>query len=82
MKAATVLGLLALGYALLCPSPGAGNAREIRMEVDAREISHGLLHVRLEIPASPGELILWYPKWIPQGARAGRSRAESGSVAL
>lgn len=35
------------------------------MEVDAREISRALLHARLEIPATPGELILWYPKWIP-----------------
>ena len=37
----------------------------ISLDVDAREISRSLLHARLEIPAKPGEFVLWYPKWIP-----------------
>ena len=38
---------------------------EIRLDVDAREISRSLLHARIEIPAAPGGFIVWYPKWIP-----------------
>ncbi len=38
---------------------------EIRLEVDAREISRHLIHAREEIPVKPGPLALWYPKWIP-----------------
>jgi hypothetical protein len=37
----------------------------VRLEVDAREISRKLLHAREELPARPGHLVLWYPKWIP-----------------
>jgi predicted metalloprotease with PDZ domain len=40
-------------------------AGELRVEVDATEISRALLHSKIEIPASPGELVVWYPKWIP-----------------
>jgi len=53
--------LLALTGAALAANP----APEILMDVDAREISRSLLHARLEIPASSGEFILWYPKWVP-----------------
>ncbi|HEX8295250.1 MAG TPA: hypothetical protein VF593_03050, partial [Chthoniobacteraceae bacterium] len=37
----------------------------IKLDVDARELNRALLHARIEIPAAPGELVLWYPKWIP-----------------
>jgi len=43
----------------------AGAPVGISLDVDAREISRSLLHARLEIPARPGELVVWYPKWIP-----------------
>lgn len=43
----------------------AGPPVGISLDVDAREISRSLLHARLEIPAKPGELVVWYPKWIP-----------------
>jgi predicted metalloprotease with PDZ domain len=67
---------LSLPFALVCslcvvstqgaPLKGEnGAAPNIVIEVDAREVSRALLHARLEIPAAPGELILWYPKWIP-----------------
>jgi predicted metalloprotease with PDZ domain len=36
--------------------------QEIRIDVDAREISRSLLHARIELPAAP---VVWYPKWIP-----------------
>src|SRR6266566_17217 len=37
----------------------------VRLEVDAREISRKMLHAREELPAKPGPLVLWFPKWIP-----------------
>src|SRR5436190_21039545 len=36
--------------------------QEIKIDVDAREISRSLLHARIELPATP---VVWYPKWIP-----------------
>ena len=42
-----------------------GAAPLLVVEVDARDMPRQLLHARIEIPASPGKLALWYPKWIP-----------------
>lgn len=47
------------------PSAEAAGPVQIKMEVDARELNRALLHARLEVPATPGEMVLWYPKWIP-----------------
>ncbi len=49
--------LLATGF-----SAGAG---PITLQVDATDAPRNLLHARLHIPASPGELTLYYPKWLP-----------------
>jgi len=37
----------------------------MRIAVDLREAPRRIFHARLEIPASPGQLTLAYPKWIP-----------------
>ena len=37
----------------------------LTLDVDATEVSRALLHARVEIPAIPGEFVVWYPKWIP-----------------
>lgn len=37
----------------------------ISVDVDAREISRSLLHARVEMPATAGDFVVWYPKWIP-----------------
>jgi predicted metalloprotease with PDZ domain len=37
----------------------------IKLDVDATDAPRNLLHARLHIPASPGPLTLFYPKWIP-----------------
>ena len=37
----------------------------IKLNVDASDAPRNLLHTRLHIPASPGKLTLYYPKWIP-----------------
>ena len=49
---------------------------QMKVVVDAREISRKLLHARIELPVKPGKLILWYPKWIP-GIHAPRSPIEN-----
>lgn len=46
--------------------PAAARAAPaMRLEVDAREAPRRLVHARMEIPAAPGPLTLYYPKWVP-----------------
>src|SRR5258706_4610854 len=45
--------------------PGFAEAAPVKIDVDATEAARGILHARLHIPASPGPLTLFYPKWIP-----------------
>ncbi|MGH9498028.1 MAG: M61 family metallopeptidase [Terriglobales bacterium] len=63
-------------FALLClvaglalaSSPGIGQitpAQPIRISVDATQAPQKILHASLQIPASPGPLTLYYPKWLP-----------------
>ena len=40
-------------------------AEPIKLAVDASESPRQIWHARLEIPAKPGPLTLYYPKWIP-----------------
>src|SRR5499433_1397818 len=40
-------------------------AQPIRLRVDATEAPRRLYHVDLTIPATPGPMNLFYPKWIP-----------------
>src|SRR5208337_4246663 len=56
--------LLAAFNLLLAASAFAGPA-PIQLDVDATDAPRGLLHARLHIPAQPGPLTLFYPKWIP-----------------
>src|SRR5215813_14181469 len=37
----------------------------ITLEVDARDVAHGIQHAHLSIPAHAGTMTLAYPKWIP-----------------
>jgi predicted metalloprotease with PDZ domain len=46
-------------------APAADADRPIELSVDATEAPRKLLHARLLIPAAPGPLTLYYPKWIP-----------------
>ena len=43
----------------------AANAPTIALSVDASAAPRKLFHARLRIPATPGTLTLYYPKWIP-----------------
>ena len=40
-------------------------APNLVIDVDATEMSRALLHSRVEFPATAGEFVVWYPKWIP-----------------
>src|SRR5215510_11894924 len=48
-----------------CAHSQAQSARPIKISVDATQASRRVLHSQLEIPASPGPLTLYYPKWLP-----------------
>ena len=48
-------------------APRASGA--ITLDLDAREAPLKILHARLTIPATPGSMTLYYPKWIPGGHR-------------
>ncbi len=50
---------------LLLVATGASAGPNISIAVDATEAPRKILHARLRIPAAPGTLTLYYPKWIP-----------------
>jgi predicted metalloprotease with PDZ domain len=41
------------------------HAQNIKLTVDATEAAHKILHAQLEVPAAPGPMTLYYPKWMP-----------------
>src|SRR5205085_3811261 len=43
----------------------AAPAPHITISLDATEAPRKIFHAQLTIPASPGTLTLYYPKWIP-----------------
>jgi predicted metalloprotease with PDZ domain len=57
--------LLGLATALLIAVPAlAAEPRPIAIDVDATDAPRKLYRARLDIPAQPGPLTLYYPKWI------------------
>ena len=50
---------------LLAAVSACADVLPIQLEVDATDAPRNLLHTRLHIPAAPGALTLFYPKWIP-----------------
>jgi predicted metalloprotease with PDZ domain len=59
MQRRFALGLLVLFLA------AAATAAPIALRVDATGASSNMFHAHLTIPASPGAMTLYYPKWIP-----------------
>jgi len=47
------------------PASADSAAPKISVSVDATEAPRKIFHARLTIPAKPGTLTLYYPKWIP-----------------
>jgi len=55
-----------LAIFLLSSFPVFGaNGPTVALSVDASEAPRKILHAQLHIPAKPGTLTLYYPKWIP-----------------
>jgi predicted metalloprotease with PDZ domain len=50
---------------LLILFAGSSFAVPVTLRVDASEAARKIYHAQLTIPASPGPLTLFYPKWIP-----------------
>ncbi|PYX82393.1 MAG: peptidase M61 [Acidobacteria bacterium] len=57
-------GILTAVFAVL-PALMAKTGPTIQLSVDASEAARKIFHARLKIPATPGTLTLYYPKWIP-----------------
>ena len=58
------LTLIILG-AIFFAAAAEADPPPVRLDVDATDAPRNLLHARLHIPAAPGSLTLFYPKWIP-----------------
>jgi len=58
---------IALVTLMTCPLAlhAAGAAPHINIALDATDAPRKILHAQLTIPATPGTLTLYYPKWIP-----------------
>jgi predicted metalloprotease with PDZ domain len=63
MKLSTVLGVLCVLAGSLCS--WSATAPTVTLSVDASASARKIFHATLKIPASTGDLTLYYPKWIP-----------------
>ena len=64
----TVFCLSVMPFLALAPSlarKADAKTGPILLEVDASEAPRKIFHVRMVIPAQPGPITLYYPKWIP-----------------
>jgi predicted metalloprotease with PDZ domain len=50
---------------LICSSHAQTSAPTVKILVDATEAPRKIFYAQLTIPAAPGTLTLYYPKWIP-----------------
>jgi predicted metalloprotease with PDZ domain len=46
-------------------APAGATEAPITLKVDASAVARRLVHAQLTIPAAPGPLTLYYPKWVP-----------------
>src|SRR5277367_2827867 len=58
-------GILSLILSSTCAMFAQIKAPTIKISVDASEAPRKIFHAKLAIPAQPGTLTLYYPKWIP-----------------
>jgi predicted metalloprotease with PDZ domain len=63
MKFSKALGVVCV--ALLAVSAWCASAPTVTIFVDATTAPRKIFHASLKIPAAPGDLSLYYPKWIP-----------------
>src|SRR5256885_7129821 len=65
MKISVCAVLIALFGLSIPASLHAAAAPHITIALDATDAPRKIFHAQLTIPASPGTLTLYYPKWIP-----------------
>jgi predicted metalloprotease with PDZ domain len=58
-----------LALSSYCLAANQNNSLPIRLVVDLTDAPRNIFHSTLSIPASPGEMTLVYPKWIPGNHR-------------
>ncbi|MGD0760472.1 MAG: M61 family peptidase [Candidatus Sulfotelmatobacter sp.] len=63
MKSSRILGIVCVF--ILSLSGWASTPPTVTLFVDASTAPRKIFHATLKIPASPGDLTLYYPKWIP-----------------
>src|SRR5579864_9542815 len=63
MKVSKILCVLCLLVTNV--SSYAANTPNVTIAVDATSAPRKIFHATLKMPASPGDLTLYYPKWIP-----------------
>jgi predicted metalloprotease with PDZ domain len=63
MKLFSILGAVCVAF--LSVSSWCANPPTVTIAVDATTASRKIFHATLKIPATPGNLTLYYPKWIP-----------------
>jgi hypothetical protein len=56
---------LVLAASLVIAASALAEPAAVKLDVDATDAPRNLLHAHLHIPAAPGKLTLFYPKWIP-----------------
>ena len=64
MKLSRTLGVVGLLFVFILPGWSAA-APTVTLFVDASSAPRKIFHATLKIPATAGELTLYYPKWIP-----------------
>jgi predicted metalloprotease with PDZ domain len=62
---ANILWFFSLTAMVQAQQPARSYPGTITISVDASEAPRKLFHARMTIPATPGPLVLLYPKWIP-----------------
>src|ERR1700730_7032181 len=64
LKPSRMLGAVCLAF-LFSLSSWSATPPNITISVDATSAARKIFHAKLKIPASAGDLTLYYPKWIP-----------------
>jgi predicted metalloprotease with PDZ domain len=64
MKLSRILGVVCL-LALFSHSSWSATPPTVTISVDATSAPRKIFHAKLKIPATAGDLTLYYPKWIP-----------------
>jgi predicted metalloprotease with PDZ domain len=64
MKLSRILGVISLLFFFILPGWSA-DGLTVTLSVDASSAPRKIFHATMKIPAAPGDLTLYYPKWIP-----------------